>query len=171
MWGVCVYIHKEVDFTNINLSDYCKEQDLEIAALKFKFNKKKFIIFCVYRAPSGDLEYFFDQLEITFNSLQNPKIKFILCGDLNINFIGSSHKKTQLNNFLNMHNLKGTVSFPTRITTTTSTSIDNIFIDKNSIYSIYPYINGLSDHDAQILHLNDLGQLTRPSKFILTRDF
>ncbi len=165
MWGVCVYIHKEVDFTNINLSDYCKEQDLEIAALKLNLIRKN-LLYSLY-----DLEYFFDQLEITFNSLQNPKIKFILCGDLNINFIGSSHKKTQLNNFLNMHNLKGTVSFPTRITTTTSTSIDNIFIDKNSIYSIYPYINGLSDHDAQILHLNDLGQLTRPSKFILTRDF
>ena len=168
---VYIYIHKEVNFTNINLSDYCKGQDLDITALKFKFNKKKIIIFCVYRAPSRDLEYFFDQLEIIFNSLQNPKIKFILCGDLNINFIRSSHNKTQLDNLLNMHNLKQTISFPTRITTTTATTIDNIFIDKNSNYSIHPYINRLSNHDAQILHLNDLGQLKRPSKFILIRDF
>ena len=57
------------------------------------------------------------------------------------------------------------------ITNTTSSAVDNIFIDKNCNYSIYPYINGLSDHDAQILHLNDLGQLMWPSKFILTRDF
>ena len=44
--GMCIYTHTEVDFTNINLSDYCKEQDLETAALKFKFNKK--LLYSVY---------------------------------------------------------------------------------------------------------------------------
>jgi len=33
--------------------------------------------------------------------------------------------------------------------------IDNIFINKfkNENYSVYPLINGLSDHDAQVLSL------------------
>ena len=76
-----------------------------------------------------------------------------------------------MDNFLDIYNLKGTVHFPTRITTTTVSTIDNIFIDKNINYSINTYINGLSDHNAQILILNDLTQSKKSSKFILTRNF
>ena len=125
---------------------------------------------CAYRAPSGDLEYFLEQLDIIFNSLQNPKMEFILCGDLNISCTGSNNKKTQLDNFLNISNLKGMVHFPTRITSTSFTSIDNIFIDKISNYTIKPYINGLSDHGARVLNLNDLCQPTRPTKYTYTRN-
>ena len=53
--GVCIYIHKDIDFSNINLLKYCKEEDLEIAAVKLKLNKKKVIVNCAYRAPSGDV--------------------------------------------------------------------------------------------------------------------
>jgi hypothetical protein len=48
--------------------------------------------------------------------------------------------------------------------------IDNIFVDKNSSYLISPWINGLSDHDVQILRLEVHGrQISQPS-FIYTRD-
>ena len=149
--GICIYVLNEVDFTSINLLDHCKEQVLEIAALRINLNKKKYIIFCLYRAPTADLEYFFDHLESILQSLYNPKIHFILSGDFNINLLKSSQQKTQLVNFLKMHNVIGTVYFPTRITTTSATMIDNIFIDRNINYSIHPHINGLSDHDAQIV--------------------
>jgi hypothetical protein len=39
--GVCIYIHKNIKFSNINLLKYCKEQDLEIASVKLKFAIKK----------------------------------------------------------------------------------------------------------------------------------
>ncbi len=50
------------------------------------------------------------------------------------------------------------MDFPTRITKSSSTAIDNIFIDKtkNVNYTIEPAINGLLDHDAQILVLHDI---------------
>ena len=63
-----------------------------------------------------------------------------------------------MDNFLDIYNLKETVHFSTRITTTTLSTIHNIFIYKNINYSINPYMNGLSDHDAQVLILNDLTQ-------------
>ena len=88
-----IYIHDENEYTNIYLTDYCKEQDLEIAALKFKFNDNRFIIFCAYQTPTGDLEYFFEQLESIFNAHQNSKTEIILCGDLNINCTESYYKK------------------------------------------------------------------------------
>ena len=78
-WGVCIYIHKNITFSNINLLKYCKKQDLEIAAVKLKFNKKNIIVACIYRAPTREFDYFLNQLDI-LNSLHNSNIEFILCG-------------------------------------------------------------------------------------------
>jgi hypothetical protein len=55
-----------------------------------------------------------------------------------------------------MYNLIGTVNFPTRITATSCSDIDNIFVDKRRSILITPYINALSDHDAQLLTINGL---------------
>ena len=55
-----------------------------------------------------------------------------------------------------MYNFIDTVHLPTRITDISFFTIDNIFVNKRSNYSINPYINCLSDHDAQVLTLNDL---------------
>jgi len=55
-----------------------------------------------------------------------------------------------------MTNLSGVVEFPTRFGLNTQTAIDNVFIDvsTNGNYELYPLINELSDHDAQMLILN-----------------
>jgi hypothetical protein len=53
------------------------------------------------------------------------------------------------------------------------TTIDNIFINavnQNSI-SVYPRINGLSDHDAQIIVLHDISIRTYEKKFYFCRRF
>ena len=56
---------------------------------------------------------------------------------------------------LNNYNLYSIIEFPTRTNNTTSTAIDNVFINKfkHENYKIYSLINGLSYHDAQILRL------------------
>ena len=105
----------------------------------------------------------------SINLLYNPKTEFIICGDLNINFSGSNNKKTQLENLLSSYNLKGTLHFPMRIIKTSSSTIDSIFVDKISRYTIEPYINGLSDHDAQILKLNDVTPQTGINRSIPIR--
>ena len=84
-----------------------------------------YCIFCIYRAPAGNLEYFIEQLDCLFDFYLKSEI--ILCGDFNIDFSVNNHKKTQLENFLYSFNLIGTVYFPTRITSTTSSTIDNFF--------------------------------------------
>jgi len=91
--GVCIFVHVTIKFTNINLYKYCKEQDLEIAAVKLEFFKGNLIVFCVYRAPTGDIDYFLKHVDIILNNLHNPKTDFILCGDLNINYIGTNNNK------------------------------------------------------------------------------
>jgi len=50
----------------------------------------------------------------------------------------------------------GIAEFPTRFDLNSQTAIDNVFIDTSTTgkYELYPLINGLSDHDAQLLMLN-----------------
>ena len=54
-------------------------------------------------------------------------------------------------------NLFSTVTFPTRIFNNSNSLIDNIYIDTNRFnFSAYPLINGLSDHDAQVINLSNI---------------
>ena len=55
---------------------------------------------------------------------------------------------------LSTYNLINSVQFRTRILNVSSTTIDNIFIDKTRIHTICPIVNGLSDHDAQEIQLD-----------------
>ena len=54
------------------------------------------------------------------------------------------------------YNLYSTVNFPTRIHSNSITATDKIFIDrvKYENYSIHPLVNGLFDHDTQIITIN-----------------
>jgi exonuclease III len=58
------------------------------------------IVLCVYRVPTGNIDYFLKHLDILLNTLQNPKTDFILCGDWNINFMGTNNNKDRLENLL-----------------------------------------------------------------------
>jgi len=82
----------------------------------------------------------------------------IVCGDVNVNYLHESDKKSQLNALLNSYNLFSIVQFPTRTYKKSISAIDNIFIDTTKIdtYEVIPVLNGLSDHDAQIINLNTL---------------
>jgi hypothetical protein len=60
-----------------------------------------------------------------------------------------------LNSLLTSYILCSIIDFRTRIHNNLHTMIDNTFINKfeSENYSVYPLINGLSDHDAQVLSL------------------
>jgi hypothetical protein len=67
-------------------------------------------------------------------------------------------KKILLDSLLASYNLISTVHFPTRIQNNSVTAVDNIFINisKFDDYIISPLDNGLSDHDAQLIIINDI---------------
>jgi hypothetical protein len=54
-----------------------------------------------------------------------------------------------------MHNLIGTVTFPTRKINGSISAIDNIFLTRTKNYTIHPCINGLSDHNAQMMMIRN----------------
>jgi len=61
-----------------------------------------------------------------------------------------------LNALLISYKLFSLVQFPTRTYRNSISAIDNIFIDttKRDTYEVIPVMNGISDHDAQIINLN-----------------
>jgi hypothetical protein len=89
---------------------------------------------------------------------QHNDLKLIICGYINIDYLSDSEKKRQLDAVLLSYNLFAIVHFPTRSQYQSSTAIDNIFIDtyKFTNYTVFPLHNGLSDHDAQLLKINDV---------------
>ena len=97
--------------------------------------------------------YFLSLLESVLNQIYSNSINIIICGDININYLDNTYNKLQLDTLLASYELYSIADFPTRISNTSSTATDNIFMDilKNTNYTINPLPNGLSDHDAQIL--------------------
>ena len=68
------------------------------------------ITFCVYRAPSGDFDYFLNKVDCILNCLHTYKTEFIICGDINIHYLGTNNKKKQLDHLLGTYNSISTCS-------------------------------------------------------------
>jgi hypothetical protein len=150
--GTCIYVLKDIQFHTINLDQFNSENDLEICALRLSLAARSFIIICIYRSPTGNFNHFLNQLETIFNKLHKASTELIVYGDFNVNHLNDNSRKLFLNSFFASYNLFSTVSFPTRIFNNSSTLIDNIYINTHiNDFSGQPFINGLSDHDAQII--------------------
>ena len=103
-----MHLYTRLTYDNIDLTKYSKDQDLEICAIKLQSQRKKLIIFCLYRAPSGNL---LNLMEKILKLLYKPKTEFIICGDFNINYMEVSNNRKALDNLLSSYNLMSTVYF------------------------------------------------------------
>jgi hypothetical protein len=77
---------------------------------------------------------------LILKKLCKTKVKVVICGDINVNYMENCLKKVKLDDILSSYNLSSIITFPT--------SIDNIFIDELQFtdYEISLVSNGLSDH-------------------------
>ena len=83
---------------------------------------------------------------------------FIICGDFHVNFLIDSNSAQLLTLFLQSYNLIHVIDFPPRTTEVFSSAVDNFFIDCSRINSFkaFSLINGLSDHKAYYLCVNNI---------------
>jgi hypothetical protein len=77
---VCIFIHETLQFTTINLNEFCKEQNPEVSKVVTLFTYN-FCILSIYRSPSGNFLYFLQALESILISLYSNTIKLIIRGD------------------------------------------------------------------------------------------
>jgi hypothetical protein len=59
----------------------------------------------MYRSPSGNFSKFMMDLEHILQLIYNPKIYFIICGDINLNYLEETNKVKQLNALSKTFNL------------------------------------------------------------------
>lgn len=170
--GVCIFAQKGLECSKIDVNKYCKDQDIEICMLNFKTTSLRFHIMVVYRAPTGNFNLFLNRLDDLIKSIYKTNLNLILCGDINIDYLTENDRKRQLDSMLQTYNLTAIVNFPTRLQGMSSTMIDNIFLDtsKTLKYTVLPFFNGLSDHDAQLLILKDLNLQVQDYHIYTTRD-
>jgi exonuclease III len=154
--GVIIYVHNSLQYTNIDLSKYGKEKDIEICAVKLIINSLNMFTIAIYRAPTGNFKYILQKLDNILQSFSTPSSHIIICGDLNINYLVKNEQKKQFDNLLPMYNLISIVNFPTRINNASASALDNFFIDASRYenFSVIPFWNDLLDHDTQILTIN-----------------
>jgi len=153
---VCIFVHEDLDFFSVSLDKYCKERDIEVCALRLKITPLQLIILAIYRSPSGNFTNFLKNLDSILNIWYSNKIEIVICGDINIKYLENCKKRQQLDAQLQTYNLIGTVSFPMCKSKASTTAINNIFITRTKHYIINPDINGLSDHEAQIIMIENI---------------
>ena len=127
----------------------------------------------IYRSPSGNFEYFLNELETLLKCIPINSLELIVCGDFNVNFLENTSHKQLLNSLLATYCLYSAIQFPTRITNSSASTIDSIFINKVKFndFIVYPLINGMSDHNAQIIALHDIIIQNESNYFYFTRKF
>jgi hypothetical protein len=150
--GTCIFVHESINYKIIPTDHIYKEKDLELCAIKVNLHKSNIVILVIYRSLSGNYNYL-RKLELFLKSLSTIRTEYIICGDINVEYLQNHSRKQQLDMLLATYNLASIVNFPTRIVNGSSTAIDNFFIDLSLKYTIRPLINGISDHDAQLLVL------------------
>lgn len=150
--GSCILVKDGMDFIAAeDLKIYNIETQIEYSCIVSK--SLKVIIICIYRPPKGLLELFYEQLtqilEKCLKSFKNYKI--ILNGDFNIDlFKNTTHKKMFLD-LLHTYNISQTVFEATRVTKSTKSLVDNIFINFENMDKGEVLFTALSDHHGQML--------------------
>ena len=109
----------------------------------------------IYRSPRGDFTNFLKWLDLILQKCHNKKYNIVICGGVNVNYLLDNNRRSQLDAVLLSYNLAGIVEFSTKFGLNSQTAINRIFIDIHLWkIDLYPLINGLSDHEAQLLILN-----------------
>lgn len=135
---------------------------------------KKSIVGVIYRPPGTDVDTFNAELIITLRKLSKSKLSCYLMGDFNINLINvDSDRKT--NEFLSMMvsmSFTPLIDKPTRITDTSATCIDNIFVDIANLQRTKSgiYTTDISDHLPVFCVTSNKCKPTSKYKFVESRN-
>jgi hypothetical protein len=50
----CIFVHESLTFSNINLQEFCLDQDIETCAVTITSLSTRIVVICIYRSPSGN---------------------------------------------------------------------------------------------------------------------
>jgi hypothetical protein len=151
--GVSIFINNKIQYSlRKDISSIQKHIELvyvEIDRHSVK-SDRNIIIGCVYRPPKESVVDFNESLKSTLDSLSSENKHIYLVGDFNINLLNVDNHIPS-SDFIEMlfsNSFLPTINKPTRITKSSATIIDNIFVNKLFDKSVTSGIiaNSISDH-------------------------
>ena len=156
--GTAIYVCNSLNYRNRQdlSSDMYQSKKLESTFIEIsRKGRKSVVVGCIYKHPGMPVNEFADAyFAPTSDKVNKERKKGVFLGDFNINLLDFGKKK-EVDKFIDTatsHNFFPTISLPTRITDSTSTLIDNIYISPDDIsYESGNLLSGISDHLAQFL--------------------
>ena len=172
--GLCLYVRSHYNCKKISIPNQGIGADLaEMLWVEVSTKKAKIAVGVFYKPPKipyACFEKVFDSLLHIYGRYQNT----ILLGDFNANMLNPESLEVKaLNNFITEpFDLKQLIKTPTRITETSKTLIDLIFVghDENVLFSGATDAPGISDHHFTYLAYNIKKEKVKP-QIIKTRVF
>ena len=112
-----------------------------------KILNKKYLFICIYRPPNSDVDFFLKELECFLSNISKSSSNIYVPGDFNIDIAINDNTTNSFKNAFASYNMHPLINQPTRISTTHSSIIDNIFTNNNSRSIIKGIIcDDISDH-------------------------
>ena len=161
--GVGLAIHSDVQFRTRDDIKLDHDSELEYQFIELKAKRRNIIVGSMYRPPNSKEKEFLKDYKELMEKLKKLKDKELVIGmDHNMDFLKSS-KHTNTQAFLDYNidmNMLPTITRPTRITDTSATLIDNIFISSGlqEDYGSGIIISDMSDHLPIFVRLNNVKQ-------------
>ena len=173
--GVGLFINEM--YTFIIRDDLCRMYDfIECIFVEIpQENKRNLLLGCVYRPPNSDVVAFNAELLDILNIITSQKqMNVCIAGDCNLDLLKSNDvdATSEFINNLTSHFFTPVITSPTRITTTSATVIDNIFINCNNIaYDSAGIYCDISDHLPIGAHIELKLDVKKNSQYIYKRFF
>ena len=172
--GVCIFVNNTL--TTKSRSDlHMSDVHFEHCLVEIELKKHKLMLGSLYRAPNMDKSIFLNEYKNFIKTIKEiPNTEIILGMDHNLDFLKSHvHKKTQ--QFLNLnldHDLFPVITRPTRITHTSATLIDNIFLDSRLTgqTSNKILVDDISDHLPSVVILENMNPSKNGKIEVTSRD-
>ena len=137
--GLLVYVRD--DIPSFQLKSFSFKDDIECICFEINLRRKKWALFCIYRPPSQEQTYFFDELGKAIDHYSEKYENFILVGDFN-----AVETDQEINDFMNLFDLKNLVREPTCFKSGNPRCIDLILTNRGRNFQQTTAVEtGLSD--------------------------
>ena len=143
--GLLVYVRD--DIPSFQLKSFTFKDDIECICFEINLRKKKWALFCIYRPPTQEQSYFFDELSKAIDHYSEKYENFMFVGDFN-----AVETEQEINDFMNLFDLKNLVREPTCFKSSSPRCIDLILTNRGRNFQQTTAVEtGLSDFHKMVV--------------------
>lgn len=153
--GVIIYLKSDMECVQRqDINGLAVELQAEVAAVDLC--NSKLTVVCVYRVPGEDVVTLFHVLDDIARMISSQNRLGVICGDFNINLLTTNNESSQFLDTMGSNGFIQCIHEATRVTPTSSTLIDNIFVNFHKQQVVSKCFSlGFSDHLAQSICLTN----------------